>query len=199
MHIWIQNDPSFSKLFEISKLDEKWQVNNPTLLAVWNAFIQNWLVVWQLQLVWAFLFGFFAQQIFWNVTSLCIYCIAKVFSSSKFIPQCCTNINDEDDILSHLTISLKATVLHYSSIRYTLFTLSGYIASSYLVLQYLYLSSWQFPLCTNVLHILHCDYIYIDSLSISVPLPFQMSLRREYYWYWECVLSLLRFNHGQCV
>ena len=30
LHIWIQNDPSFSKLFEISKLDEKWQVNNPT-------------------------------------------------------------------------------------------------------------------------------------------------------------------------
>ena len=29
LHIWIQNDLSFSKLFEISKLDEKWQVNNP--------------------------------------------------------------------------------------------------------------------------------------------------------------------------
>ena len=112
---------------------------------------------------------FFAQQIFWNVTSLCIYCIAKVFSSSKFIPQCCTNINDEDDILSHLTISLKATVLHYSTIRYTLFTLSGYIASSYLVLQYLYLSSWQFPLCTNVLHILHLYRLslYIRSITIS--------------------------------
>ena len=95
--------------------------------------------------------------------------IAKVFSFSKFIPQCCTNINDEDDILSHLTISLKATVLHYSSIRYTLFTLSGYIASSYLVLQYLYLSSWQFPLCTNVLHILHLYRLslYIRSITIS--------------------------------
>ena len=93
----------------------------------------------------------------------------SIFFFSKFIPQCCTNINDEDDILSHLTISLKATVLHYSSIRYTLFTLSGYIASSYLVLQYLYLSSWQFPLCTNVLHILHLYRLslYIRSITIS--------------------------------
>ena len=122
--------------------------------------------------------------------------IAKVFSFSKFIPQCCTNINDEDDILSHLTISLKATVLHYSTIRYTLFTLSGYIASSYLVLQYLYLSSWQFPLCTNVLHILHLYRLslYIRSITIS-----NESQERILYWYWECVLSLLRFNHGQCV
>ena len=31
LHIWIQNDLSFSKLFEISKLDEKWQVNNPII------------------------------------------------------------------------------------------------------------------------------------------------------------------------
>ena len=30
LHIWIQNDLSFSKLFEIWKLDEKWQMNIPS-------------------------------------------------------------------------------------------------------------------------------------------------------------------------
>ena len=29
LHIWIQNDLSFSKLFEIWKSDKKWQLNNP--------------------------------------------------------------------------------------------------------------------------------------------------------------------------
>ena len=29
LHIWIQNDLSFSKLFKICKLDKKWQMNNP--------------------------------------------------------------------------------------------------------------------------------------------------------------------------
>ena len=59
--------------------------------------------------------------------------IAKVFSFSKFIPQCCTNINDEDDILSHLTIFLKATVLHYSTIRYRYFIYIKWVYSQFLL------------------------------------------------------------------
>ena len=31
LHIWIQNDLSFSKLFEIWKSNKKWQLNNPNL------------------------------------------------------------------------------------------------------------------------------------------------------------------------
>ena len=31
LHIWIQNDLSFSKLFEIWKSDKKWQLNNPSI------------------------------------------------------------------------------------------------------------------------------------------------------------------------
>ena len=33
LHIWIQNDLSFSKLFEIWKSDKKWQLNNPNIHA----------------------------------------------------------------------------------------------------------------------------------------------------------------------
>ena len=31
LHIWIQNEISFSKLFEIWKSDDKWQLNNPII------------------------------------------------------------------------------------------------------------------------------------------------------------------------
>ena len=33
LHIWIQNDLSFSKLFEIHKLEGKWLLNNPSVFA----------------------------------------------------------------------------------------------------------------------------------------------------------------------
>ena len=45
LHIWIQNDLSFSKLFEIWKSDKKWQLNNPSVLwimIVWNWFSSRW-------------------------------------------------------------------------------------------------------------------------------------------------------------
>ena len=38
LHIWIQNDLSFSKLFKIWKSDKKWQLNNPNNYFLYNTF-----------------------------------------------------------------------------------------------------------------------------------------------------------------
>ena len=46
LHIWIQNDLSFSKLFKIWKSDKLWQMNNPNLCIVYkdwpNIVLPNW-------------------------------------------------------------------------------------------------------------------------------------------------------------
>ena len=44
LHIWIQNDFSFSELFEIWKSDKKWQMNNPSTYVFLNIFTLDFLI-----------------------------------------------------------------------------------------------------------------------------------------------------------
>ena len=46
LHIWIQNDLSFSKLFEIWKSDELWQMNNPNNLMMQIIFFSDQTIVY---------------------------------------------------------------------------------------------------------------------------------------------------------